>query len=422
MYIRKVQLDNVKNIQHLKMEFHEGHEAGWHVILGDNGSGKSSILRAISYGLLGPLSGRSLNLAVREWIRRGTEKAEIWVEMHRHTVDNVYGKGYGKKWGEFWAGVSIKPSNGESVNVEPIHDNPGLVDATLWSGAKGWFSTGFGPFRRFFGGDQEMHRVYYSDPNAAAHVSLFWENVALRESLIWLRELHVRRLEAPEGNEQWVLQRFEAFINESNLLPQNTTIKKVTSDGVSFTDGNGAEVHVSNLSDGLRSMLSMTFELIRQLIRVYGAENVFSNWEKGVLTIDLPGVVLIDEVDVHLHYNWQSRIGEWFTKFFPRIQFIVTTHSPVICRAAEHGTIWALPTPGENELFRQVVGEEKNRLVYGNILDAIATGLFGDEADRSQKSKELLEEFAKLETRALVGNISKEQEDRLNTLKGMHLI
>ena len=50
-----------------------------------------------------------------------------------------------------------------------------------------------------------------------------------------------------------------------------------------------------------------------------------------------PGVVLIDEVDAHLHPTWQRRIGLWFREHFPKLQFIVSTHSPLICQAATVG-------------------------------------------------------------------------------------
>ena len=57
----------------------------------------------------------------------------------------------------------------------------------------------------------------------------------------------------------------------------------------------------------------------------------------------VPGVVIIDEIDAHLHVSWQRRIGSWLTSHFPNIQFIVTTHSPYICRSADLGALIRLP-------------------------------------------------------------------------------
>lgn len=52
MYIRRIEINNIRSIEHFEMTFPEGQEAGWHVLIGDNGSGKSTIVRAVALGLL----------------------------------------------------------------------------------------------------------------------------------------------------------------------------------------------------------------------------------------------------------------------------------------------------------------------------------------------------------------------------------
>ena len=106
--------------------------------------------------------------------------------------------------------------------------------------------------------------------------------------------------------------------------------------------------------------------------------------------INLPGVVLIDEIDAHLHPSWQAEIGNWFLRLFPKIQFIVSTHGPIICRAAEKGSIWRLGHIYEqNNLAGKVVGEDFEQLVYGNILEAIETNTFGQSLARSKSAQKL---------------------------------
>ena len=172
-------------------------------------------------------------------------------------------------------------------------------------------------------------------------------------------------------------------------MPHKTIILSIDSTDIYFQDGNNSQIAVNQLSDGYRSILSMTFELIRLLIRTYGAEEVFQNIEQGDdMTIPLPGVVLIDEIDAHLHPSWQVKIGSWFCKYFPKIQFIVTTHSPLICHAkAENVTVWRLPTPGSDQKYGKVEGVELKRLLYGNILEAFDTQLFGEDVTRSLPSQ-----------------------------------
>ena len=223
----------------------------------------------------------------------------------------------------------------------------------------------------------------------------------------------------PLDDNAWLAQRLRAFINESKLLPVGTEFKEISANGPLFRDSNGQLVAVTELSDGFRSILSLAFELIRQLVRVYGLAAVFPlNGKSGV--IELPGVVLIDEVDTHLHPTWQARIGQWFTKCFPQLQFIVTTHTPLICRAVgdTSGSIWRLPTPGQGEQVEEVTGTERLRLRLGNVLDAYGTGLFGgQEVEQSAEATALLAERARLSAREAVGKASPPELKRLRELR-----
>ena len=168
-----------------------------------------------------------------------------------------------------------------------------------------------------------------------------------------------------------------------------------------FVDGSGIELAVEELSDGYRSTIGLTFELVRQLAEHYGANAIWSSASEGPPTITAAGIVLIDEVDAHLHPSWQRDIGGWFTSWFPNIQFIVTTHSPLICQAAVRGSILRLPDPGQDELPRVVTGLERERLLFGNVLDALATESFGRVPSRSDAGRRKLERLAELNQKSL---------------------
>ena len=96
-----------------------------------------------------------------------------------------------------------------------------------------------------------------------AHVSVFGENIALTESIYWLRELNYKMLE--DASEGHLLDRLKHFINQDGFLPHSIKLKQVSSRGVDFEDANGFAVAVEELSDGYRSILSMTFEFLRQI-------------------------------------------------------------------------------------------------------------------------------------------------------------
>src|SRR5690606_136558 len=107
-----------------------------------------------------------------------------------------------------------------------------------------------------------------SNPKVAPHLTVFGEDVALTEALAWLHQLRVRELEGL--SDPSVLVNLMRFINDSALLPHGTRLTKVTGTTVTFTDGAGCEIAAEQLSDGYRSILSLTFEMIRQLAQAYG--------------------------------------------------------------------------------------------------------------------------------------------------------
>lgn len=139
-------------------------------------------------------------------------------------------------------------------------------------------------------------------------------------------------------------------------------------------------------------------------------------------TVQAPGVVMIDEVDAHLHPSWQRDIGRALMRVFPQVQFIVTTHSPIVCRAVANeegeirGSIWRLPAPGAGEKFRRLDGDELNALVYGNVVDAFDTELFGKGVTRSAAGREKIERLAFLNRKELDAGLTPAEEEEQQTL------
>ncbi|MFF0298918.1 AAA family ATPase [Kitasatospora sp. NPDC004614] len=90
-----------------------------------------------------------------------------------------------------------------------------------------------------------------------------------------------------------------------------------------------------------------------------------------------PGPVLIDDVDRHLHPVWQQRLGPWLTEHFPRTQFLVATHSPYVCQAADPGALIRLPGPGEEFAPHRLDEDLRQRVLYGSGEDTVLSELFG---------------------------------------------
>ncbi len=425
MYIRKAEIKHIRSIETFSMEFPEGGEAGWHVLIGDNGAGKSSIVRSLAAVLIGPEEIGAVRPYWEEWLSRDKDEGHIHLEISYDPASDKTGQTRPPQK-RFPANQFNLKRNGRVImesNINVTAMNPRNYN---WGNNPGWFSVAYGPFRRFTGGNSDWNKVYYSAPKAGAHLSVFGEDIALTEALEWLKELDRRRLKErasmPAGqvleegagyvsSADLIYDGLHKFINRSGLLPHQSTFAGINIDGdAEFVDGNGNIIKVTQMSDGYRSILSLTFELIRQLIRVFGAEAVFKNVNDEVPVFDLPGIVLIDEIDAHLHPSWQTRIGQWFTQYFPRLQFIVTTHSPLICRACEKGSIWRLAAPGSNQTSGEVTGAQRDRLIYGNVLDAYGTQAFGTGTARSAQANQKMKRLAELNIKSVTGVISEKEE------------
>jgi len=414
MYLERIQIQNIRSIENAVWNggLTPVYGAGWHVILGDNGSGKSSFIRAVALALVGPSEAKALRQDWNEWLRRNQESGYVRLTLSGDPKYDPF-SGQGATPSRFYltAGINLlKRKDGSVVLAKrATKSNP---DRFIWADKGGWFCASYGPFRRFSGGDKDYDKVFYSNPKLAAHLSAFGESVALTESLEWLKELRFKALEnKPEGK---LLRQIAQFINQQGFLPHHTHLQGVSSAGVTFVDGNGCTIAVEELSDGYRSILSMTFELIRQMVKAYPSKPIFSEDFSQVI---VPGVVLIDEVDAHLHPSWQRQIGLWFREHFPNIQFIVTTHSPFVCQAADVGTVYRLPKPGSNEKAGMVTGANLDRLLFGNILDAYSTDLFGEGATRSEEAKKRQLRLAELNMAELMRGLKETERAELESLR-----
>ncbi|EMQ2878624.1 AAA family ATPase [Vibrio navarrensis] len=402
MYVKKIDLENIKTFKRFAFELDENENpAGWHVILGNNGAGKSTFIRAAAVGLMGPNEANKSRHAFLEWVKKGTDSALIRMELIQdRNLDNWAQKG---KQQVDNLSYTLKITDEGSFTTHS-RNSP---NRHVWSGKKGWFSVSYGPFRRFSGGNSDYQKLFYSSPLLARHLSVFGEDIALTETLEWLKELRFKELEKPNSIEANLLKKIKNFVNQDDFLPNGVKFEGVSSDGIEFIDSNKTKVNIESLSDGYRSVLSMTLELIRQMVDCYETEDIFSSEGNSIV---FPGVVFIDEVDVHLHPIWQRKIGKWFTKHFPKIQFIVSTHSPLVCQSASSGSIWKLPNFIENKKGYRVRGMELNRLLYGNILEALSSDVFGIGIERSEEAQELLKQLAELNVKAQFGSELTEEE------------
>lgn len=152
---------------------------------------------------------------------------------------------------------------------------------------------------------------------------------------------------------------------------------------ISRKDATNIPLQLSQLSDGYRTMLALVMDLARRMaLAAMWQDNKINN------ILEYPAIVLIDEVELHLHPAWQQSVLPTLLKIFPNTQFIVTTHSPQIISSIEPKHIRILSQNGIAMPSSSTYGAESQR-----ILEEI----FGVSARYSDnEAKQALDEYFRL--------------------------
>lgn len=147
---------------------------------------------------------------------------------------------------------------------------------------------------------------------------------------------------------------------------------------------------LNELSDGYSAVLTIISELILRM-EVHNSGSY-----------DLQGVVLIDEIETHLHVSLQKKIFPFLTKFFPRLQFIITTHSPFILSSLKNVIIC--------DLEKKLITEDLTAYSYESLIDS-----YFDIDKYSYKIKTDLKEYKELSVKYIDKTIS--DDEKLNLVK-----
>ena len=160
--------------------------------------------------------------------------------------------------------------------------------------------------------------------------------------------IYLESIEMP-NIKQWMINRYfqiekdwagverknwNSLMSQLNTIaPQNSQFKfvRIERDLEPIFLLNGKECYLEELSSGYKSILSIVFLIV--------------DWVEGVnegnagLIESAEGTVLIDEIDAHLHPSWQATVLDSLRNFFPKLQFIVTTHSPNVIMSAQDNEV-----------------------------------------------------------------------------------
>jgi len=169
--------------------------------------------------------------------------------------------------------------------------------------------------------------------------------------------------------EEW----FRNFENTLKILFDEDDLKlKYYSEELNFKiEYDQKSFGLNELSDGYSSLLAILTELILRMEA------------HGVQAYDMQGIVLIDEIETHLHVDLQKKILPFLVDFFPKIQFIVTTHSPFVLSSLSNAVIC--------DLEKKIITEDLSPYSYDALIES-----YFDSDKYSQEIKDKLDRFEEL--------------------------
>ncbi|HEV2800890.1 MAG TPA: AAA family ATPase [Pyrinomonadaceae bacterium] len=356
--LESVTLENIGPFKHLDITF----EASWNVLLGNNGSGKSSLLKAVALGLCGddPKAAEAGAKLLNARAQSGSIKLRVGGNEFTTTLTR----------------------EGKKVNVRS-------AVTPLQTGR--WAVLGFPPMRGTSvqnpRGPSQNVTAAYADVRDL--LPLIYSQVDTRMDGVkqWLVNVHVRsRPDSPEAAKnaaRYSALRKAFFEILAELTPgvccefetvdeETWQVMVRTRDGV---------VPIDLVSQGTSSILGWVGTLLQRMYEIHGDE-------PGVES--KPALVLVDEIDAHMHPDWQRKLVPMVRKRFPNLQLCVTTHSPLIVGNMEQKEIYHLRRSGDDIHVGRLNFSPKG-LRADQIL---TTNVFGLPTSISPEAARLKEEYA----------------------------
>jgi len=289
--IKRIEIRNFKSIKHLNIDFPEASKSiePWLVIIGDNGVGKSSLLQAISLTLCGENYLNKLELELKNLIRnaQGIHKATVKI---------------------FFTGL-----------LEPINLVITKNDVKITPSDAKVLVLGYGATRML----PKKGSTSNIDNGSTNIGNLFDPYSLLKDVESWLSD--------PNLVSSHDFNLIASSLRELLLLPssdghKDTAIFRRRKGKITLTREGNVE-NLYDLCDGYKSVLAYVLDIMM---------SVHKRWPS---IIDAEGIVLIDEIETHLHPTWKIKIVSLLRSIFPNLNFIITTHDPLCLRGARKNEV-----------------------------------------------------------------------------------
>ena len=380
VYFLDLSVENVRCFgekQTLDLSNGEGKPARWTVLLGDNGTGKTTLLKCL------------VSLEPSQFKERSTSGNQTDSEVSE--MNNVYRftpSGYfsnnkflllSGKWGgrEF---VSKKDNTKNyTIGTQNFYLSPFISNSKENIYTKGYeFSETWATrthkllIENFvayaYGASRRMGSGSLNDTqNSDAAASLFNNSVDLIDAEEWFLQAYFAANNAEGKVQEFAQGRFDKVKKMLlDLLPDvsDIRIKPITKTQLKAAievQTPYGWVGMKDLSLGYQSVLAWTVDVASRLLDRYpDSDNPMAE----------PAIVLVDEIDLHLHPQWQRTLVQKLTNLFPNTQFIVTAHSPLIVQSVPDANIVLLKREGDQV---KIYNNQEKDAIRGWRVDQILT-------------------------------------------------